>query len=298
MEIKQINRLKIPFSIAVIENYKIKRLYSNNKNISFQAASISKPITAVATLRLVEEGKLKLNEDVNNYLKKCKVRDNKGNKRKVTLKQLLSHTGGINVSGFRGYSFKAKIPTLLQVLNGKKPSNTKKILSNKKQNKYSYSGGGYIIIQKILEDITNKPFNAIIKQKILKPLRMKNSNYRMKKSKAFHVYPEKAPAGLWTTPEDLAKFMIEIQLSYYGRSNKILSKRMTRLMFTPIMKATDEKGSIALGFYKNGKKFFHDGHNYRFRSRFLGDLNGTGYIVMVNSDKDKDLNNVLKMVRF
>src|SRR5438876_8858011 len=88
----------------------------------FQASSISMPVTAVAVLRLVEQGKLNLDVDVNQYLRSWKLPSNRfTEKKKVTLRELLSHTAGATVHGFAGYATGQKVPTLVQVLNGESP---------------------------------------------------------------------------------------------------------------------------------------------------------------------------------
>ncbi len=278
-------KYKFPISIAREENYRIKELEFNKckKNTLFQAASISKIITSILVMRLVEEKKLNLNSDINNYLKNWKVRDKKGKLVKVTLKQLLSHTAGINVSGFPGYSIKSKIPSIDKLLEGKKPCNTDRIFVKYVKGKYRYSGGGYIIIQKAIEDITQKNFERLVYLKIFRKLNMKNSDFKLRKSQSFKIYPEKAAAGLWSTPEDLSKLLIEIQLSYNGKSNKILSQNSIKKILNPITKA--ESNFIGLGFFTDKNNFFHIGHNHKFRCKFFGSIKGgKGIIIMTNSE--------------
>jgi len=157
---------------------------------------------------LVEEGKLNLNKDVNDYLKNWKVKNKKGQEEKITIKQLLSHTAGINCSGFIGYKQNKKTPSLIQILKGEKPANNESIYYEYKKGKYRYSGGGYEIIQKVIEDITNKSFEKIVRKYLFKPLNLKNSSFSKPKkfvqgyegnkqvNKGYYIYPEKAAAGL------------------------------------------------------------------------------------------------------
>ena len=291
-------------SIALVQNYKLQRLetygYADKedkkkvtKNTLFQAASLSKPITALLVLKLVEKKTLNLNKDVNHYLKDWKVRDKKGKEKKITLKQILSHTAGLSCSGFPGYNQGKKIPNILQVLEGK--GNTEKVFVKKKPGKYSYSGGGYVILQKIIEDVTNKKFEDLMEKEIFKPLNLKSTGFNKKGlasgynrngrkiSGGHRIYLE-GPAGLLSTPEDLAKFMIEIQ-----KTKKILSKTSTKKMLKPITKA-EKPWSIGLGIFTmnigKNKLFFHTGHNYGFKSTFIGSLNGKGLIIMTNSDSN------------
>jgi len=289
--------------IVVIENYKIKK--EINQDFIFQAASISKILTAICVMKLVEKRKLDLNKDVNNYLKDWKIINKKGKEEKITLKELLSHTAGINCSGFVGYKQNKKIPSLMQILKGQKPANNNLIYFKHKKGKYRYSGGGYEIIQKLIEDITSKSFEIIVKNYLFKPLKMKDSSFSKPKkfikgyeknkqvNKDCFIYPEKAAAGLWTTSEDLAKLLIELQLSYIGKSNKILSKKSTKIMLKPITFA--ERNFMSLGFFisKNKKKFYHTGHNRGYRSKFSMDFKGNGIIILTNNGEGNILINRL-----
>ena len=126
----------------------------------FQAGSISKPVAAAGALALVEQGKLALDEDVNQKLKTWKVPDNEFTKtEKVTLRRLMSHTAGLTVHGFPGYDVDAPLPTLVQIFNGEKPANTAPIrVDIMPGTKSRYSGGGVTIEQQLMIDVTGKPF--------------------------------------------------------------------------------------------------------------------------------------------
>jgi CubicO group peptidase (beta-lactamase class C family) len=203
----------------------------------------------------VEEGKISLDSNVNNYLKSWKLPDNEFTKnKKVALKHLLSHTGGLTVHGFLGYSPDLPVPSLLQVLDGEQPANSPAIRVDKVPDEsFRYSGGGYTIMQQMLIDIEGKDFPSITKEKVLQPLGMIHSTYQqplppdllklaatgylpdgsMTKGKR-HTYPEMAAAGLWTTAEDLALFAIDIQKSLKGEGG-VLSKTMVEKMLTPVL---------------------------------------------------------------
>ncbi len=301
-------------SIAVIKNYKIEwaRGYGwadslENKSVNtstlFQAASISKSLNGLGILKLVQDKRLDLNNDINNYLHSWKFPyDSISNGKKITISNLLSHTGGINVSGFDGYTKTDSLPTILQILNGGKPANSDGVKSIFEPNlKYKYSGGGTTISQLIIEDITGKSYADYMENNILKPIGMKNSFYTDTSSEnklnllatgyngdkevkmKYHIYPEKAAAGLWTNPTELAKFVIETQKSLLGKSNKILNQEMTKLMLTPYV-----DNSCALGVFiedKDGIKYFrHGGVNEGFTSLYFGSVvNGNGAVVMCNS---------------
>ena len=269
----------------------------------FQAGSISKPLAAMAVLRLVEEGKLSLDADVNTILTTWKfpaypVAAGKP----VTLRELLTHTGGTTVHGFPGYASTEPVPTLVQVLNGEKPANTPAIRSEAVPGtKWNYSGGGYTIIQQALIDITKEPFPKLLHDTVLAPIGMTQSTYEQPLPKEFqvyaatpysgdgkpikggaHTYPEMAAAGLWTTPTDLARYAIEVERSLQGKANHVLSAEMTRQMLTPGM------GHWGLGLKIGGSEtnpyFSHAGVNEGFVNNFAAyEKNGEGAVVMTNS---------------
>ncbi|MBA6364425.1 beta-lactamase family protein [Colwellia sp. BRX8-4] len=162
-------QLNVPgLSIAVIHKGKIdwskgygiaNGTRKVDSNTLFQAGSISKPVAALAALKLVKQGELDLDVDVNQYLKGWKVKGDLLTKENpVTLRHLLTHTGGISVHGFPGYATGSEIPSTTDVLSGK--GNTDKVEVNEAPgSKWRYSGGGYTIMQKIVEDVTGMPFS-------------------------------------------------------------------------------------------------------------------------------------------
>ena len=254
---------KVPgVSIAIVENGKIKWAkgygYANTEtgtkvdaNTLFQAGSISKPIAALAALKLFENGSLELNKDVNDYLKDWQIPENKFTEtEKVTLEKLLTHTAGITVHGFPGYKQTDKFPDIIEVLNGN--GNTEKITVDTIPGSiWRYSGGGYTIMEKVVEDVSGTSLDKYMAQNILLPIGMKNSTFKQPISKAlqtnnsgaynsndelvkglWHNYPEQAAAGLWTTPSELALYCIEIQDIIQGKTDGILSKKTVEMMLT------------------------------------------------------------------
>lgn len=308
---------KIPgVSIAVIKDFKVEWAKGYgvmdvetkepvNEKTLFQAASISKPVAAAAALHIVEKGILSLDSDINQYLKSWKLPDNKFTEnKKVTLKNLLSHTGGLTVHGFRGYEVDEEIPGIIEILNGEEPANSGAIRVNIEPGKrYRYSGGGFTIMQLMLTDLLKKPFPEILKETVLNPTGMESSTYEQplpsKKVKFAaaghrsggipvagkrHTYPEMAAAGLWTTPADLAKFLIEIQKSLMGESNKVLSEKMTGAFLTPFISQSYGLG-IAVSKMGDDIYFSHGGANEGFRCYMIANRDkGYGAVVMTNSD--------------
>jgi len=303
-------------SIAVIKDYKIEwaRAYgwadsAEQRRVTtgtlFQAGSVSKSLNGVGVLKMVQDKRLNLYADVNNYLTTWKFPyDSLSKNKKITLANLLSHTAGLSVHGFPGYEKGDAIPSLVQILNGEKPANTDAVRSAFEPGlKYQYSGGGTEVSQLIIQEITKKPYDEFMWETVLKPMGMKNSTYTQPPSEdkqkllasgyyndgkavkgKYHVYPEQAAAGLWTNPTDLARYIIETQLALQGKSAKVLSQEMTKLRLTPYV----EK-SAALGVFiiKRGEQtyFHHSGADEGFVSQYYGNMEGgNGVVVMINSD--------------
>ncbi len=322
------NAFHVPgLSIAVIENFKIvdakgygviapgSTVPVTTKTL-FQAGSISKPVAATAALNLVEHGQLSLDEDVNQKLKTWKVPENEFTKsEKVTLRRLMSHTAGMTIHGFPGYDVDALKPSVVQVLNGERPANTEPVrVDTVPGTKWRYSGGGVTIEQLLMTDVTGKPFPALMRETVLDKIGMSDSSYEQPLPAAraamtaggaygdgkpvhgkWHVYPEMAAAGLWTTPTDLAKFAIEIALSKQGRANHVLTQKMTQEMLTPVM------NDVALGLFldkDNPGQFGHDGADEGFQALLTMNADtGNGVAIMADSDNGISvMNEVLNRV--
>ncbi len=273
----------------------------------FQAGSISKPTAALAALKLVEQGKLSLDEDVNAKLVSWKVPENEFTKdQKVTLRRLLTHNAGLTVHGFPGYAADAPVPTLVQVLNGEKPANTAAIrVDTVPGTIWRYSGGGYTIMQQLLIDVMKKPFPEIMRSLVLEPVGMTHSTYEQPPPPAraqqaatahnrgqavkgrYHTYPEMAAAGLWTTPTDLALLVIEIQKSLAGKSNRILSKAMTTQMLSKQFQNWGLGPSVST--FDQTIEFSHGGSDEGFEAYWVGFSDGRGAAIMTNGDRGSEL---------
>ncbi len=269
----------------------------------FQAGSISKPVAAMAALHLVQEGKLSLDTDVNSELTSWKVpASDAAPGAVVTLRELMTHTAGMTVHGFPGYAATGPIPTLVQVLNGEKPANTAPIrIETPPGTKWNYSGGGITIMQQLMIDVAHEPFPKLLHDTVLAPIGMTHSTYEQPLPAAMrpnaaapydvhgvaipegaHTYPEMAAAGLWTTPSDLGRYIIEHQESLRGKANHVLSQAMTKESLTP------GKGSWGLGVQIGGSPsnpyFTHGGVNEGFEALFVGyENNGDGAAIMTNA---------------
>lgn len=281
----------------------------------FQAASISKPVAAMVALKLVEEGSLDLDADVNEMLRSWKVPENQYTQEyKVTLRGLLSHTAGVTVSGYLGYPVDAQLPTLEQVLDGKPPATSKPVrVGHVPGTRFEYSGGGYVIVQQLIEDVSGRSLSDLAQELIFDTLGMSSSTFESRLPEAYlprattahrddgrpvpgrwHIYPEQAPASLWSTPSDLARLVIEVLKSLKGHSNKVLSAEMTRQMLTP------QVSWVGLGFpilNIGGEKWFeHPGWNEGFHSLMACCLDtGRGLVYMSNGENGKILGHELML---
>lgn len=279
----------------------------------FQACSISKPVAVLAMLRLVEQGILDLDEDVNEVLTSWRVPPNASWQPRVTLRQIASHTAGLTVGGFPGYARGAPLPTLTEILTGSAPANTAGIRVDTLPGvEFRYAGGGTMVLQQVLEDATGRPFAELMRELVLEPLRMSRSGYTQPLpgelhaeaaiahrtdgspvEGGWHVYPELAAAGLWTTPGDLARFAIAVQRAAAGAPTAILGPELTASMLTAIPAPPLGSGSldsVGLGLFLGGPWFGHSGGNEGFKCHLVAHREvGCGLAVMTNGDRGHEL---------
>lgn len=278
----------------------------------FQAASISKPVMATAALRLVEQGMLGLDRPVNEQLRSWRIPASEAAEGEpVTLRRLLTHTAGLTVSGFPGYEPDAALPGVVQILDGAAPANTPPIrVDQRPGSAWRYSGGGYTVAQLLLRDVTGEPFPDLMQRLVLAPAGMVRSSFRQplpadRQADAavahhadgsplpggFHVYPELAAAGLWTTPSDIARWALALSAAFNGR-NGLVRQETAIAMLTPGM------GNWGLGPTVGGEgewlSFSHGGVNEGFRARFLAfPRRGEGIVVMSNGDNGGTVNDAV-----
>lgn len=321
-------------SVAVVRDYRVAWAHAwgvadpatgarATTETLFQAASISKPVSAMAVLRAVQQGRFGLDDDINDLLTSWELAHDAEHLEdaQVTPRLLLSMKAGTTVPGFPGYHPEDPLPSVPQVLGyprSETPANTDPVVVGwTPGSREEYSGGGSTILQLALSDALDQPFSEILQKTVLEPLGMTSSCFcqplpaelearaasawgtqvrrdaQIGRAPArWHVYPELYAAGLWTTATDLARFLVEVQLSLDGRSNRVLSQEMARRMVTP-----GGVGHYALGFTTGSETphrpappgeadvlFGHTGGNWGFRGNFVGSLEGGhGYVILANS---------------
>jgi len=309
--------LKVPgVSVAFIEDGRVRwtRTYgvatlgggAVTPDTLFQAASMSKAVAAAAGLKLVEQGKLALDEDINVRMTAWKVPDSPYTAtEKVTLRRLLSHTAGLTVGGFPGYVAGKPVPATVQILNGEPPANTPAVRSWEVPGKYAYSGGGYTAAQVAIAEAGLRPFPRLLEDLVLRPAGMRASTFtqplpgaQVRRAASGHrrgevipgarnAYPEYAAAGLWTTPSDYARFLISIQDAQAGRPRALLTKSSAEAMLTPV----DPTVAYGLGWQlgrMGGRPFFrHGGSNEGFQCASFAFLDGSrqGVVIMTNANE-------------
>lgn len=270
----------------------------------FQAASISKLVTATAAMRLVQAERLDLDADVNSMLRSWKLPPSElVMESPVTLRRLLSHTGGITVSGFPGYPRGSELPSRLQVLDGVEPANSPPIRVDETPGRtYRYSGGGYQIVQLLVEDVTETSLEEVARESIFRPLGMERTTFQTVlpdelNTEAVHghrydgrpveggsyLYPEQAAASLWSTPSDLARFAIALMRAFRGEPSALLDGGTAVSMLTPV------SGNMALGAGVHGAgeslHFDHAGWTQGSRAYLVAFPSMmSGVVVMGNGD--------------
>ena len=319
-------------SVAVIQDFKIHwaKAYGVadvetgqlvDIETMFQAASISKPVAAMGVLRAVQDGLFSLDDDINDILDSWTLDGREFTRnRPVTPRTLTSHTSGLGDGfGFPGYDPEQPLPTTVQILEGHELSNVGSVFMEREPlTFYEYSGGGVTVMELALSDVRRRPFVDVLQEGVLAPIGMTRSSYAQpispehnqnaarahdnngdSRGPKWHVYPEHAAAGLWTTPTDLARLIIEVQRSASGESNRVLSQSMIQEMLNPV-----GVGPFAVGFTVSkvgeGWYFSHGGSNWGFRALMLAHkVKGYGLVVMTNADQGSTvINEISRRIQY
>lgn len=291
-------------------------------NTRYQVASLSKPVTVMAAIRMQSNGYIDLNENIENYLKSYKLPKGKQTKgAPITIKNTLDHSSGINSGGFLGYQQGSPIPSDIEILKGNKHSNSAPLsVVSKPGVQLAYSGTAYTLAQVALKDIFKKDFSSIMDKWILSPLGMENSSYRspdissinQPNSKiqaisiakghdsdgkeiegGWRVHPELAAAGMWSNANDMATFMLEIYKGYQGKSTLFSQSEIKQML-------ENEKDGHVYGFILNHEgddiTLTHFGGNVGYRAGMTISLKtGDGLVYLLNSENGAALGNQLMM---
>jgi CubicO group peptidase (beta-lactamase class C family) len=324
--IERMRYYKVPgATIAVIKDFKIdwakgygladtlKKIPVTTETM-FSAGSISKFLMAVTALKMVESKQIELERPINNYLTSWKIVENDfTRKSSITLRLLLSHSAGTSQASYFGFTPTQPLPTIVEILSGAKISETRPVAVNSEPNKeFRYSGGGSMIAQMALMDISKLSFSDLTQQILFDKLGMRNSTFEQPIPEKFvkqsswayssaswfkgmtYVYPQQAAAGLYTAPTDLAKFFIDVQKSYIGKG-RVLSKATAKQMLSPQQNVSDGsyKEQIGIGPFliqrtdnkdPDGVYFEFTGVNAGFLAYGIASVtNGNGVIIMLNS---------------
>jgi CubicO group peptidase (beta-lactamase class C family) len=311
-------------SVAVIDNFevawakgfgirKIGERAAVRPDTPFQAASISKPVFALAVMRLWQDKSIDLDADIRTYLKSWQLPEgDNGGAPRINLRQLLSHTAGTTVHGFPGYPAGGTRPSIAQILDGAAPANTSSIFVDLIPGmQFRYSGGGTTIAQLAVTDLLGLSFPDLMRELVLTPLGMENSGFEQPPSSSladraavghpvngvpipdgWHVYPEMGAAGLWTTAGDLAHLGAELIRGLRGELTGLgLSRESLAAMLRPQLPDQTIGGEfVGLGWFCKGEgdafSFGHGGTNHGFLANLrLYPATGQGAAVMINSNQ-------------
>ncbi len=272
----------------------------------FSVGSVSKVGAAAATLRLVDDGDLELDQDVNEFLEDWKVPDNDYTQdAPVTLRRIMSHTAGLTVHGFQDFQPGERLPTTLEILDSEGPAKNDPVLVDYVPGtRFRYSGGGTTVEQLIVEEVMGVGFDKAAKELVFVPLGMNRSSYEnplpeshgnIAKAhdsegqpralpRGYEAMPEAAASGLWTTPSDFALLVIALIDSFHGEQEAFLSQSLAKDMMTRV--APSEYGlgpELDDGLGSDNPRFQHGGSNESYKAWMEGHL-GTrnGLVVFTN----------------
>ncbi len=267
-----LNDFSVPgTAIALIENGEVILQkgygYANIDNGSkvttttgFNIGSISKTVAAWGIMKLVQDGTINLDAPAEKYLTRWHIPTSEFDSNKVTIRRLLSHTAGLSLHGYPGWSPKDDLPTIEESLDGKNNGPGRVEIIMEPGTKWKYSGGGFSMLQLIIEEVTKQKFEEYMQLEILNPLGMNNSSYTIDEKILnatsheydgfgeeidFELFTAQAAAGLHTTISDFTKFA---QASLYANQNnqqQILSSSYLEQMMEP---APASNGIYGLGY--------------------------------------------------
>lgn len=259
----------------------------------YNVASIAKIVTAWGTLKLVEEGKLDLDAPVSQYLTRWELPPSEFND-EVTIRRILSHTAGLSVEGYAGYRQSDELPTLEGLLDG--DAGQAVAVIHEPGTEFQYSGGGFVLLQLIIEEVTEQDFAEYMSEAVLEPLGMENSVYGLPEDENLALpyqvvgltlrqlqFRSVAAGGFYTTANDFAKFMQA--LTSTEENEAWISPENRAIIFAPA-EATDDGYGFGVFRYQVDEEtiYWHDGINRGWRSIFVTLPSGTSLVVLTNSN--------------
>lgn len=316
-----LHRYAVPgAAISIIENGEVRWIgafgYADleqqeavSEQTVFQVASISKSVAALGVMKLVEDGQISLFSPAEIYLSRWQLPESEFDKDDVTIQRLLSHTAGLTLHGYPGYEPDKPLPTLEQSLSGISVTTTQVALFQQPGTAFSYSGGGYTLLELIMEEITGMSFTSFMDSQVLAALEMDNSSFewqprlRPDTAKAYdenlnplpnYLFTEKAAAGLYSTIGDLSKFVIAGYDGYHGNPRGALAQQTMTTIYKPKADVVGLSAFIYqhtglghfINFTSDGTKLvIHDGGNDGWRSNFtLIPETGHGIVILTNGN--------------
>lgn len=265
-------------------------------NAVFQVGSVSKPVAAWVVMTLVEAGLLDLDKPVSTYLTRWQLPPSEFDASEVTLRRLLSHTAGLSLHGYPGFVEGSELPSLEASLAGATNGSGAVFLQQAPGQGFSYSGGGYTLMQLLVEEVTGERFSAYAQRAVLAPLGMSSSSYvpdaqlraklvtphaRQRDPIPNHKFRAEAAASLHASARDIARFAI----ANVG-PGAVLSTRGIELLHRPIAPAGRDQ-SIGLGFFvsADGRLVGHGGSNIGWKARLqFAPYARSGIVVLTNSE--------------
>lgn len=278
----------------------------------FQAASISKTVTAWGIMKLAEEGRLDLDAPVENYLTRWHLPDSQFDRDEVTVRRLLNHSAGLSLSGYPGFDPDRRLPTIEESLSGDTGGVGAVYLFQEPGNAFSYSGGGFTLLQLLIEEVTGEQFADYMQREILEPLGMKSSTFRYPEERKEtilkcyessrgnlipnYIFRARAAAGLYTSIEDLAKFVAASMSSEDGSvaGRGLLKPSTVEAMLRPqievegifkhIMGDHSGSGYFVQEMAAGEPIILHAGGNIGWKQQFLSlPRQGAGIVILTNS---------------
>jgi CubicO group peptidase (beta-lactamase class C family) len=267
---------------------------------AFNVASIAKPLTVWGIMQMVQNGELDLDAPLNGYLTSWQIPGGRRDPNEATLRRVLSHTAGLTAEGYAGVDPGEELPSLLEVLSDGWGRSPKVSISTTPGLSFRYSGGGYTVLQLMIEDQTGLSYDDFMRQTVLDPLGMDHSLFATPENGAATPYDEslnplphrqfitKAAGGLYTTPNDLATFVIASMGADAGRG--LLTSDSLNEMYTPAENSDSREGLYGFGHFitplESGKRVvWHDAYNEGWRGIFaMLPEDGTGIVVLINGN--------------